>query len=153
MRKPMIAVPLAALLLATGSAASAQTVYKYTDKDGHVVYTDNPKAGGGAAQPVEDKTMIVPAPSGTAPEARRLLDQADKRDAELDRAVSEIASAHAALREARARQQAGIEPVEGERQGRRFRPEYWQRQEALQRAVDVARVKLEDALARRNALR
>jgi hypothetical protein len=149
----MIAVLLAAALLATSVALPAQTVYKYTDKDGRVVYTDNPKAGGGTAQPVEDTTMSVPPPVATTPEARRFLDQAGKRDAELDRAVTDITAAHAALREAEIRKQSGVEPLEGERQGRRFRPEYWQRQQALQRDIDVARAKLEDALARRNSLK
>jgi hypothetical protein len=151
--KPMIAVLLAAVLLTASVSSQAQGVYKYTDKNGRVVYTDDPKAGGGHAQPVEDAGMSIPSPSTSTPEARRLLEQAGRRDAELDRATGDIASAHAALREAEERKQAGIEPIEGERQGRRFRPEYWQRQQALQRDVDVSRAQLEDALARRNALR
>jgi len=157
MRKPRIAVPLAvmlaAVLPATGDIALAQGVYKYTDKDGHTVYTDNPKAGGGTAQPVEGSTVSVTPPAMTSEDTRRLLEQARQRDAALDRAVDDIAIAHAALRKAEARQQDGVEPIEGERQGRRFRPEYWQRQQSLQRDVDIARAQLNDAIDRRNALK
>lgn len=153
MRKPMIAVLLAAVLALSSAAASAQGVYKYTDKDGRVIYTDDPKAGGGTAQPVEDVSSSVAPPAGASTASRKLLDQADKRAAALDKAMSDITAAHTALRDAEARKEAGVEPIEGERQGRRFRPEYWQRQQALQRDIDTARAQLNDALERRNALR
>jgi len=149
MRNVMIAVLLATLPL----AVAAQGVYKYTDKDGRIVYTDDPNAGGGKAKPVEDATSsAVPAPAMTE-ETRRLHEQAAKRAAQLDRAVADISTAHAALRGAEARKEAGVEPIGEERQGRRLRPEYWQRQQALQRDIDVARAKLNDALDRRNAFK
>ena len=149
MRKPMIA-----LLLALASAgAAAQGVYKYTDKDGRVVYTDDPKAGGGQARAVPDQSSRIPAPSGLDAASRQLLNDADQRSAALDRAMDEVIAAHGALREAEVRRDAAMEPIEGERQGRRFRDEYWYRQEALQRDIDNARTKLSDALARRNALK
>jgi hypothetical protein len=145
---------IAALAAVVAAAAAAQGVYKYTDRNGQVVYTDDPNAGGGTAQPVEDKTSIVTVPAPANGEAaRKLLEQADKRAAALDRATSDIAAAQIALNEALARQEAGVEPVEGERQGRRYRPEYWQRQQKLQNDVARSRARLEEALARRNALR
>jgi hypothetical protein len=154
MRQLMIAALLYASAAVAATEAAAQGVYKYTDKNGHVVYTDDPKAGGGAAQPVEDKTSAVSVPAPANSEAtRRLLEQADKRAAALDRATSDIAAAQIALNEAVARQEAGVEPIEGERQGRRFRPEYWKRQQKLQNDVATSRARLEEALARRNALR
>ena len=79
--------------------------------------------------------------------------QADKRAAALDRAMADIVTSFNALRAAEARKEQGIEPQEGERQGRRYRPEYWQRQQELQRDIDEARARLNDALERRNALR
>jgi hypothetical protein len=150
----VIAALLAALAAVVATAAAAQGVYKYTDKNGQVVYTDDPKAGGGTAQPVEDKTstVTVPAPANSKA-TQRLLEQADKRAAALDRATSDIAAAQIALNEAMARQEAGVEPIEGERQGRRFRPEYWERQQKLQNDVARSRARLDEALARRNALR
>lgn len=150
----MRALLLAALLAALAAPAAAQGVYKYTDKDGRVIYTDDPKAGGGTAQPVEDKTSTVTVPAPANSEAsRKLLEQADKRAANLNRASDDVVAAHNALRAAEERKQAGIEPAEGDRQGRRYRPEYWQRQRQLDNDVARARAQLNEALARRNALR
>jgi hypothetical protein len=84
---------------------------------------------------------------------KRLLEQANRRAAALDRAVDDIVAAHKALRAAEASRDSGVEPLEGERQGRRFRPEYWDRQNALESDVASARARLDEALARRNALR
>jgi hypothetical protein len=147
-------LPLAVLIGAIAQGSAAQDVYKYVDRDGRVVYTDDPKAGGGKAQRVEDATSVVPVPAPVVGAGTRAyVRQTDDRLAELDRAVDDIAAASLALREAEARRVAGIEPLEGERQGRRYRNEYWQRQEALQQQVDAARLRLEDANARRNAFR
>lgn len=144
------------ILLALGvlaAAAHAQGVYKYTDPDGRVTYTDDPKAADGTARALKP----APPPGGTPPalsEAeRKLLEQAKQRAAALDRAIEDIVAAHGALRAAEARRGAGVEPVEGERQGRRYRPEYWDRQQGLERDIASSRAKLDEALARRNALR
>ena len=160
MRVPMILpvlrpLAVAIALAALATAAGAQGVYKYTDPAGRVIYTDDPSAGGGAARPVETAAppgATVPA-AGLSASERQLLEQANRRAASLDRAVADIVAAHAELRAAEARRERGIEPVEGERQGRRYRPEYWARQQALQRDIDVARAKLNDAIERRNAVR
>ena len=144
---------VAALLVLAAANAGAQGVYKYTDRDGRVVYTDDPRAGGGQARRVENHSSSVTPAAGAGPASRGLLEDADRRETALDRAVDEVAAAHAGLREAEERKEAGVEPIEGERQGRRFRDEYWFRQEALQRDVDTARWRLNDAHARRNALR
>ena len=142
---------------ASASLAAAQGVYKYTDSKGQTVYTDNPKAGNGAAQRVE----IPPRPGNDAPtrsvalseSEKKLLQDADRRAALLDRATDDIVLASRGLREAEERRSEGIEPLEGERSGRRFRPEYWQRQQALEQQVAAARARLADELDRRNALR
>jgi uncharacterized protein DUF4124 len=142
-------------LVALAPGAQAQGVYKYTTPDGQVIYTDDPNAGSGTARALE-----LPPPPGSKPPAprlsdaeKKLLEQANQRAAALDRAVADIVAAQDALRVAEARRDAGVEPLEGERQGRRHRPEYWQRQQALERDVVSARKSLDDALARRNALR
>lgn len=151
LRPLAIAVALAAL----APVAGAQGVYKYTDPSGRVIYTDDPNAGGGAARPVE----LPASPGGTAPTVgqsdseKQLLQQADQRTAALDQAVADIIAAHNELRAAEARRREGIEPIEGERQGRRFRPEYWERQRAIQSDIEAARAKLNDAIERRNELR
>jgi hypothetical protein len=146
-------VLLAALLALAAAMAPAQTVYKYTDREGRVVYTDDPKAAGRGAQRVEENLSVTPAPPPAGAAAQTVSDQADQRAAALDRAVEDIAAATNDLRSAEDRRDRGVEPLEGERQGRRYRPEYWQRQQALQRDVDAARQRLESANARRNALR
>jgi uncharacterized protein involved in exopolysaccharide biosynthesis len=102
---------------------------------------------------METQPPAKPQAPGLSDGEKRLLEQSNKRAAELDRATADIVTSFNALRAAEARREQGIEPVEGDRQGRRFRPEYWQRQHALQRDVDEARARLNDALERRSALR
>ncbi len=149
MRPILIAIALAAF----AHAAAAQNIYKYSDPSGGVTYTDDPTAGKGTAKKLE----IPSQPGGRAPglsaAERQLLEQASKRAAELDRATADIVIAFNALRAAEARREQGVEPLEGERSGHRYRPEYWQRQQALQRDIEEARARLDDALARRNAFR
>jgi hypothetical protein len=145
---------LAIALLTFSAAAAAQNVYKHTDPSGRVTYTDDPNPGNGTVTPIE----VAPAPGGSpAPGLsagdKKLLEESNKRAAELDRATQDIVSAFAALRAAEAQRDSGVEPLEGERSGRRFRPEYWARQQSLKQAVDDAKARLDDALARRNALR
>ncbi|HZQ74105.1 MAG TPA: DUF4124 domain-containing protein [Burkholderiales bacterium] len=137
-------------------AAFAQAVYKYTDDKGGTVYTDDPKSAPRKAERVDipPRPEASPAPQARLSEAdQRLLGEAQRRAAELDRATDDIVAASRMLREAQDRFDRGVEPQEGERQGRRFRPEYWQRRQAEEREVEVARARLDDAIARRNALR
>jgi hypothetical protein len=146
---------IATALLVLAPAAGAQGVYKYTDPAGRVIYTDDPNAGGGTARLVEipgTPGAATPA-AGLSDSEKQLLQQSNRRAAALDRAVNDIVAAHAELRTAEARREQGIEPIEGERQGRRYRPEYWERQQELRRDIDVARARLNDAIERRNALR
>lgn len=147
-------IPIAVMLAAFASAASAQVVYKYSDPSGRVHYTDDPAAGNGTAKRIEIPPQPGGKPAAGLSEAeKKLLEAANRRATELDRAVSDIVTAHESLRAAEARREQGVEPLEGERSGRRFRPEYWARQQALARDVEAARARLDDALARRNALR
>jgi uncharacterized protein DUF4124 len=145
-----------AFLLGAAGVAGAQPVYKYTDPKGGTVYTDDPKPAGGKAKKID----IPPASAASAPPParlsevdQRLLGDAERRSAALDRATDDIISSSRVLREAEERRERGIEPQEGERMGRRFRPEYWQRRQAEEQQVMAARARLDDALARRNALR
>jgi hypothetical protein len=95
----------------------------------------------------------APSPAKLSEGERKLAREADQRAAALDKAYADIVASFNALRAAEARRDAGIEAQEGERQGRRHRPEYWQRQQALKHDVDDAQARLDDAMARRNALR
>ena len=149
------ALPLA--ILGAAGACWAQTVYKYTDPKGGTVYTDDPKAAPGQAQrleiPREGNVASSPRPAQLSAADRQTLGDAERRAAALDRATDDIIAASRALREAEERRERGVEPLEGERMGRRFRPEYWQRRQAEEQGVAAARARLDDALARRNALR
>lgn len=147
MRRFLLTIVLAAF----APAAGAQVMYRCTDAQGRITFSDHSTGGNCTLQRVE--TPPQPAAPGLREGEKRLLEQSNKRAAELDRAMADIVTAFNALRAAEARREQGIEPVEGDRQGRRFRSEYWQRQQALQRDVDQARAKLNDALDRRNALR
>jgi hypothetical protein len=78
---------------------------------------------------------------------------ANRRSAELDRAAQDVVDAFNALRAAETRRDEGVEPQDGDRSGRFLRGQYWQRRQALERDVQAARARLDEALARRNALR
>lgn len=153
MRSLLIAVAFASV----APVAAAQDVYKYTSPGGGTVYTDDPAAAASGARKV-DLPATPPSSAGARPPGlseaeRRLAVQADQRAAALDLASNDIVAAHAELRAAEARRDQGVEPAEGDRQGRRYSAEYWERQRRLQRDIDAARTKLNDALDRRNALR
>jgi hypothetical protein len=145
---------IAAALTAFAAGVMAQGIYKHTDPSGRVTYSDDPAAGNGTVQRVEIPSQPGGKPAAGLSEAdKKLLELANERAAKLDRATDDIVTAFNALRAAEARHEQGIAPLEGERSGRRYRPEYWERQQALSRDVEEARASLNEALARRNALR
>ncbi len=150
MRFMLIAIALATF----APVAAAQNVYKYSDPSGRVIYTDDAAAAGGSATKVDVPSRPGAKPAvGLSAADKKLLEQANKRAAELDRATDDMVAAFRALRAAEARREQGVEPLEGERVGRRFRPEYWERQQLIKRDVEDAQAKLDDALNRRNAWR
>lgn len=88
--------------------------------------------------------------------------QEQDRAAALDQAYDEMVAAQAALQRAEEAKQSGVEPLPGERLGTvspsgerrsRLSDEYWQRQQLLEKDVEEARTRLDEALARWNALR
>jgi hypothetical protein len=146
--------PIFIAIITFSSAAVAQNVYKHSSPSGGVTYSDDPNPGTGTVTRVEIPSKPGDKPTlGLSDTEKKLSEQANRRAAELDRATEDIIAAFKALRAAEARREPGIEPIEGERSGRRFRPEYWERQQALKRDVDEAQARLDDALSRRNALR
>jgi hypothetical protein len=147
-------VLIAALLAAFAPGAVAEDVYKHTNPSGRITYSDDPAAGSGTVRRIEIPPQPRGKPAAGLSEAdKKLLEQANERAAKLDRATDDIVTAHNALRAAQARREQGVESLEGERSGRRYRPDYWERQQALSRDVEEAKARLDDALARRNALR
>ena len=142
-------------LLAT--SAHAQAVYRYKDSQGNTVYTDKPPAGNDTVQRLENPPQPVPqAPPparGQSDAEKSLLDAANRRTADLDRAAQDVVDAFNALRTAEARRDEGVELQDGDRSGRYLSRQYFQRRQALELDVRAAQARLDEALARRNALR
>ena len=152
MTKRWIGIALA--VLASGSIA--QGVYKYKDSSGNTVYTDKPPAGNGTVERVEIPAASVqpsPLPTGQSEREKQLLEAANRRVAELNRAAEDVVTSFNALRAAEARRDEGAELQDGDRDGRWLSRQYWTRRQALERDVEIARARLEEALVRRNALR
>jgi len=140
-------------------ACAADMVYKYRRPDGSVVYSDTPVRGARLI----GRYQLVPQPPAAAPEsaAPRSADpdeQARLRSRALEAVDVRIKAAEQALSDAQERQQAGVEPLEGERianaqRGSRLRPEYFARQKQLADDVESAQAELDEAYRQRNELR
>lgn len=152
-----IARPLVLLLaLAAAGAADAQKIGRYVFPDGRVVYSDQPVPGAKLANEVAPppppaapaREGRAPAPAGPDPGAARIQRR--------DQAEAELRAATEALERARARLEAGIEPLPGERTGTakggsRLNEAYEARQAVNQKAVADAEARLQRAVAARNA--
>lgn len=150
-----------ALCAAAGSlpaAAGERTVFRSEMPDGKVVYADAPLAG--ASRSVRLVLEPHPADPAQAQAAQRALQEARDRfrqEAQL-RALrlgqldARIALAARGLESAQAAQADGQGIGEGDRQGRRLTPAYWQRQQRLDAAVARARMTLDALTAERAAL-
>jgi hypothetical protein len=139
-----------ALVLAAAPALG-QVIYKSTMPDGRVIYGDAPVPGAlkSEASNVPKSTGVTPvAPAEEQPEeteARRL-----ERQYAIEAAHAEVENAEKALAEAQAAREAGREPREGERQGtagggNRLSESYFQRQQALETAVQQAQQRVDAA--------
>lgn len=158
-RLPIIAV---SLWLAV-SPTQAEPVYKYRMPDGRIVYTSEVLRNAKLLDTLRDPTPPQPVDPGA--EAKRKNSQdalqrtSNDRLAALARADVAVVDAARKLEAAKARQAAGVEPEEGERVGTvragrgRARDEYLERQAELQKAVDDARARLEEAYRTRDSLK
>src|SRR5262245_42409767 len=105
----LIAIALA-VVAASATRALAQAVYRYKDSQGNTVYTDKPPAGNGTVQRLEIPPPPVQAPAkGQSDAEKRLLEAANRRSADLDRAAQDVVTAFNALRAAEARRDDGVE--------------------------------------------
>lgn len=145
-RTPLIA-GLFALACLVSWPASAQTLYKSTMPDGKVIYGDQPAPG---AVKVEAPN-VAPASKGIAPLTPQDAQAAKRLDsdrARRDSTDNQVRAAEKALSDAEAALAAGKEPREGERLGTakggsRLSEAYFDRQKALEAAVEHARRNLE----------
>jgi hypothetical protein len=135
----------------------AQTVYKYQMPDGRILYSTEVQPQGKLLETI--KPAPAPASGNARPPPTSDGGRSAQRVADLEAADAEVKEASRALAEARKRQEAGIEPEEGERVGTvragrgRAREEYLERQRELQDAVDAAQKRLDAAYKRLNELR
>ena len=141
--------------------AAADTVYKYQRPDGSTLYSDVPLRGA----KLIGRFQLVPVPPVKAGPARSTRgaakdpdELARQRVQDLDAADAAIKAAEQSLQEALERQQAGVEPLAGERLGNvggrsRLTPDYFERQRSLAAEADAARARLDEAFRQRNQLR
>ncbi len=154
---------LVALILALAPAvAAAESVYKYQRPDGSTLYSDVPLRGAKLIGRFE----LVPVPPAKARPAspgrggaKDPGELARQRVQDLEAADAAIKEAEQSLTEALERQQAGVEPLPGERLGNvdsrtsRLGPQYFERQRALAAEVAEARARLDRPYRMRNELR
>lgn len=148
----------------------ATTVYRQTLPDGSVVYTDKPAKGAKIDHIVTVEPLIKGNPrassSGGKPAAfdetsstpvKQVNTPPYPRRKTYDEANSEVIRAEMLLEDAKKRQQAGIEPLPGERTGNvngtsRLNEAYKARQARLAKDVADAEAALKRAIAQRDAL-
>ncbi len=153
---------------AISGTANAQALWKYTDKDGKVTYSDKaPKKGENAQLVTADPSAnIIDAPKSAGEgNTRRSAERESKnRNTERDKAIESLRaaleSAKAELDAAKAALESGKEPMPGETQiivGRNKagdqtgansvirKPEYYARIAALEETVKKAGEKVETA--------
>ena len=155
---------LVAFVLALAPAvAAAESVYKYQRPDGSTVYSDVPLSGAKLIGRFDLIPVAAPEKARPAgPERGAAKDPGElarQRAQDLEAADAAIKEAEQSLKEALERQQAGVEPLPGERLGNvgartsRLGPQYFERQRALAAEVDAARARLDEAYRQRNQLR
>lgn len=139
-------------------AADERVVYRSVMPDGRIVYADGPQVNAKRTQRLTiERHALNPQQEQASQRAlalsrAQLLRDADARVARLQQLDNAAIDAYEALREAQAQLASGREPVEGERQGRRLLPTYWQRQQQLQASVRLAQARLDSTLSQRASL-
>jgi hypothetical protein len=143
---------LAALMW--GAPSWAQVVYKSIMPDGRIIYSEKPVPGAKKVEEIVPQTGNTGVQTTTPQEQKQLQELEARRKRDTDR-QSQIQEAEKALQEAEAALPAGKEPLPGERigtagGGSRLSEAYFERQKALQTAVEAARKRLEEVRAAAN---
>jgi hypothetical protein len=153
------AAMLAAALFMTGSVLAQTTLYKYTDKDGKVTYSDKAPKPGEKAEVVKSdgKVNIMSAPSnkvdGVTQRLGDINSRAGARESKRDQLQAAVDAAKVTLEQAKKALEEGREPAPEERQivvrkdGNSVmrKPEYYQRITGLEDAVKQAEENLAKA--------
>lgn len=141
---------ISCLVFLVGSAADAQTIYKYTDKDGAVVLTDKPPAGVKADPVVAGKPPAAPPPAeavektGSGPPSGSMTaeEAIRQRDRQLDEVVKTVETRDAErererqkrLQEAERLEAQAREPMPSTRENRQRQYELLQEAQKLRQA-------------------
>lgn len=147
------------LLFALPAAAGERILYKSVLPNGRVLYADEPVGG---AKSVEKIRVEPQSPNTADAEAARrslalsreqLLRDGAARDARLLTLENLIDQQYVRLKEAHAQRERGALVEEGDRQGRRRTPQYFERQRRLESDVQQENGRLEALLRERAQLR
>lgn len=139
--------------------ADERSVFRSQMPDGRVVYADAPVAGAvrSARLLVElhpgDPAQALAAQQALEATRERLLREAHARALRAEQLDERLRLATGELSLALSAQAQGEAIGEGDRQGRRLTPSYWQRQQRLDAAVAIARERLNALGAERAGLR
>ncbi len=147
------------LVLAVAQAASAQALYKYTDKDGKVSYSDKPPKPGEKAELVKTdaNVNVISAPSNKVEGVKQSLQEVNARAAARanlrEKLRADVDTAKATLEQAKKALEDGREATPEERQiivrqgGNAVlrKPEYYERIAVLEAAVKQAEENLAKA--------
>ena len=150
------------LLLATAGAtatASAQSLYKYTDKNGKVTYSDKAPKPGEKAElvKIDSNANIISPPAnkvdGITQRPEDLTARASARESKRDQLKGGVDAARSNLERAKKALEAGLEPMPEERQivvrqggnGIIRKPEYYERISGLEAAIKQAEENLAKA--------
>jgi hypothetical protein len=185
MKPGRISIVIATLAASVGATAFSQnvvkpappgggagTIYRHVMPDGRIVYADRMLPGGRI-----DHTITVDRPIKgniwtVEPSSNPALTSSNRRTSikrvavppvpgkrmTLDEATSEVIRAEMQLEDAKRQQEAGIEPLPGERTGNaaggsRLNEAYFERQKLLAKYVGYAETMLKKAIEDRNKLR
>lgn len=156
------AARFAALVLlcaaATATLADERTVYRSELRDGRVVYGDAPVPGARQSLRIQiERHAGNPQQEEAAQRAltlsrQQILRDADARSARLRQLDNEASDSYEAVRKAQQELESGSTVREGDRQGRRLLPSYWDRQRRLQLQLRAEQQRLESILEQRSAL-
>ena len=161
MRRVLLqAVAVAGCAIAFASGAAEQSFYKSVLPNGRIVYSDAPATDAKRTKKITVRTDtsvsdvdVAAAERALHMSRQQLLRDAAARTVRLGQLETEIASAYNELKVAQEAREAGRDAGEGERQGRRFLAQYWERQHRLDAEVLKTRQRLDKLLAERTALR
>jgi hypothetical protein len=154
------------------SGGGTGIIYRQVMPDGRIVYTDRVLPGGRVdhtirvERPIKGNVWTVEPGSNpvassrmqSTPVKRVAVSPVPSRKMTLDEATAEVIRAEMLLEDAKKQQEAGVEPLPGERTGNasggsRLNEAYHERQKLLAKYVSYAEAALKKAIEDRNRLR